>query len=63
MALLRHFSWSTVTGGCPGRPGLHDGTYANLWIPSLLFVATVMFMLYKLALRADKHDHTSSPTS
>jgi putative OPT family oligopeptide transporter len=63
VALLRHLSWSSVTAGCPVEgPACHGGTYANLWIPSLLFVATVMFMLYKLALR-DGTDSTHSPTS
>jgi putative OPT family oligopeptide transporter len=63
MAVLRHFGWSSVTAGCPeAGPACHGGTYANLWIPSLLFVATVMFMLYKLALREDTAS-THSPTS
>jgi putative OPT family oligopeptide transporter len=63
IAVLRHFGWSSVTGGCPeAGPACHGGTYANLWIPSLLFVATVMFMLYRLALRDDTAS-THSPTS
>jgi putative OPT family oligopeptide transporter len=63
MAVLRQFGWSSVTAGCPeSGPPCHGGTYANLWIPSLLFVATVMFMLYKLALREDTTS-THSPTS
>jgi hypothetical protein len=28
-------------------------TYADLWVPSLIFVAVVMFLLYRLALRSD----------
>jgi len=63
LAFLRHFGWSSVTAGCPETgPACTDGTYANLWIPSLLFVATVMFMLYKLALR-EETSSTHSPTS
>jgi putative OPT family oligopeptide transporter len=63
VALLRQLHWNTVMAGCPETgPACHDGTYANLWIPSLIFVATVMFMLYKLALRPDKHD-PHAPTS
>lgn len=62
LAVLRHFGWNAVTAGCPETgPACTDGTYANLWIPSLLFVATVMFMLYKLALR-EEPSSTHSPT-
>jgi len=63
LAFLRHFGWNTVTAGCPDTgPACTDGTYANLWIPSVLLVATVMFMLYKLALR-EEPSSTHSPTS
>jgi putative OPT family oligopeptide transporter len=55
VAILRHFHWNDVLGGCSATgPACHDGTYSALWIPSLFLVATVMFMLYKLALRPDK---------
>ncbi len=63
VALLKHFSWGPVVSGCPATgPACTDGTYANLWIPSLLFVATVMFMLYKLALRPPKETGPHTPT-
>jgi len=64
VAILRHFHWNDVLAGCSeAGPACHDGTYSALWIPSLFLVATVMFMLYKLALRPDKPSRTQTPTS
>jgi putative OPT family oligopeptide transporter len=64
VAILRHFHWNDVVAGCSDAgPTCHDGTYSALWIPSLFLVATVMFMLYKLALRPDKPSSAQTPTS
>lgn len=66
VAILRHLRWDAVLAGCEATgPACHDGTFSKLWIPSLLLVATVMFMLYKLALREDRTPAagTHPPTS
>jgi hypothetical protein len=64
VAILRHFHWNDVVTGCSeAGPACHDGTYSALWIPSLFLVATVMFMLYKLALRPDRPGSAQTPTS
>ncbi|MFT3697353.1 MAG: oligopeptide transporter, OPT family [Kofleriaceae bacterium] len=65
VAILRHMRWDSVISGCDAASACHDGTFSKFWIPSLLLVATVMFMLYKLALREDRTaaPDTHPPTS
>ncbi len=63
LAPLRHLRWNPALSGCPEAANCHDGTWSTLWVPSLILVATVMFMLYKLALRPEKSPGTLPPTS
>jgi len=57
VALLRHLRWMPVVLAAPTRQNCHDGTGARCG-SSLVIVATVMFMLYKLACdRGVAHTH------
>jgi putative OPT family oligopeptide transporter len=60
IAFFRPFRFDlAVVHQCHSETLTCHSTYSDVWIPSLFFVATVMFLLYRLALRPDPHTPTS----